>query len=118
MSPDGNARADVFWRTKEGFEMHLQLNGASPGDVLDEAHGAVKTIIKAGGEARPSNGEGYANGNGNGNGAKASKTAPPKCPVCSKKMEFREGTNRTGKPYKGFFCQDRECEGKPVWIDD
>ena len=118
MSPDGNARADVFWRTKEGFEMHLQLNGASPGDVLDEAHGAVKTIIKAGGEARPSNGEGLNNGNGNGNGAKASKTAPPKCPVCSKKMEFREGTNRTGKPYKGFFCQDRECEGKPVWIDD
>ena len=118
MSPDGNARADVFWRTKEGFEMHLQLNGASPGDVLDEAHGAVKTIIKAGGEARPSNGEGLSHENGNGNGAKASKTAPPKCPVCSKKMEFREGTNRTGKPYKGFFCQDRECEGKPVWIDD
>ena len=118
MSPDGSARADVFWRTKEGFEMHLQLNGASPGDVLDEAHGAVKTIIKAGGEARPSNGEGLNNGNGNGNGAKASKTAPPKCPVCSKKMEFREGTNRTGKPYKGFFCPDRECEGKPVWIDD
>jgi hypothetical protein len=116
VSPDGNARADVFWRTKEGFEMHLQLNGASPADVLDEAHGAVKTIIKAGGEARPSNGEGHANGNGN--GATPTKTAPPKCPVCSKKMEFREGTNRSGKPYKGFFCQDRECEGKPVWIDD
>ena len=116
MSPDGNARADVFWRTKEGFEMHLQLNGASPGDVLDEAHGAVKTIIKAGGEARPSNGEGHANGNGN--GTTPTKTAPPKCTVCSKKMEFREGTNRSGKPYKGFFCQDRECEGKPVWIDD
>ena len=116
MSPaDGSARADVFWRTKEGFEMHLQLSGASPADVLDEAHAAVGTIIRAGGEARPSNGESYGT---NGNGAKPTKTAPPKCTVCSKKMEFREGTNRGGKPYKGFFCPDRECEGKPVWIDD
>ena len=116
MSPaDGSARADVFWRTKEGFEMHLQLSGASPADVLDEAHSAVGTINKAGGEARPSNGESYGT---NGNGTKPTKTAPPKCTVCSKKMEFREGTNRGGKPYKGFFCPDRECEGKPVWIDD
>ena len=38
MTPgDGSAKADVFWRTKEGFEMHLQLSGASPTDVLDEA---------------------------------------------------------------------------------
>lgn len=116
MSPgDGSARADVFWRTKEGFEMHLQLSGASPTDVLDEAHAAVGTIIKAGGEARPSNGESYGT---NGNGAAPTKTNPPKCAVCRTKMEFREGTNRGGKPYKGFFCPDRECKGRPVWIDD
>ena len=114
MSPGDTARADVFWRTKEGFEMHLQLSGASSAEVLDEAHEAVGTIIKAGGEARPSNGEGYAT---NGNGTQPARATPPKCGTCGKKMEFREGTNRSGKPYKGFFCQDRDCAGKPVWID-
>jgi hypothetical protein len=116
MSPaDGSARADVFWRTKEGFEMHLQLSGASPAEVLDEAHAAVATIIKAGGEARPSTGD--VNGT-NGSGAKPTKTNPPNCGTCGKKMKFREGESKNGKPYKGFFCQDRECAGKPVWIDD
>jgi len=33
-------------------------------------------------------------------------------------MKFREGESKNGKPYKAFFCQDRDCEGKPVWIDD
>jgi hypothetical protein len=111
MSPgDGSAKADVFWRSKEGFEMHLQLSGASTAEVLDEAHGAVEKIIKAGGEARPSN--------DNGNSATPSKSNPPNCAACGKKMKFREGESRNGKPYKGFFCQDRDCEGKPVWIDD
>jgi len=115
MSPgDGNARADVFWRTKEGFEMHLQLNGASTVEVLDEAHEAVGKIIKAGGEARPSN----ASDSGSGRETTPSKSNPPNCKVCGEKMKFREGESKNGKPYKGFFCQDRDCEGKPVWIDD
>ena len=115
MSPgDGSARADVFWRTKEGFEMHLQLSGASTAEVLDEAHAAVRTIIKAGGEARPSNGDGSSSSND----STTSKSNPPKCKVCGQKMKFREGESKNGKPYKGFFCQDRDCEGKPVWIDD
>ena len=118
MSPgDGSARADVFWRTKEGFEMHLQLNGASTVEVLDEAHEAVGKIIKVGGEARPSNGA-VSDGSGNGAIATPSKSDPPKCKVCSKKMKFREGESKNGTPYKAFFCQDRDCEGKPVWIDD
>ena len=115
MSPgDGSARADVFWRTKEGFEMHLQLNGASTVEVLDEAHEAVGRIIKAGGEARLSNG----NDSGTRSDTTPSKSSPPNCKVCGKKMKFREGESKNGKPYKGFFCQDRDCEGKPVWIDD
>jgi hypothetical protein len=117
MSPgDGNARADVFWRTKEGFEMHLQLNGASTVEVLDEAHEAVGKIIKAGGEARPSNGAG--DGNALDTATVPTKAHPPNCKVCGEKMKFREGESKNGKPYKGFFCQDRDCEGKPVWIDD
>jgi hypothetical protein len=113
MSPgDGSAKADVFWRTKEGFEMHLQLNGTSTVEVLDGAHEAVEKIIKAGGEARPSNGD------GSGSNTTPSKANPPNCTACGKKMKFREGESKNGKPYKGFFCQDRDCEGKPVWIDD
>jgi hypothetical protein len=115
-SGDGNARADVFWRTKEGFEMHLQLNGASTVEVLDEAHEAVGKIIKAGGEARPSNGAG--DGNALDTATVPTKAHPPNCKVCSKKMKFREGESKNGTPYKAFFCQDRDCEGKPVWIDD
>jgi hypothetical protein len=104
------ASVDVFWRSKEGFEMHLQLSGASSAEVLDEAQEAVEKIIEAGGEARPST-------DGSGKEGGPSKENPPKCSVCGKKMTYREGEGRTGKPYKGFFCPDRDCEGKPVWLD-
>ena len=54
MSPgEGNASVDVFWRSKEGFEMHLQLSGASSVAVLDEAQEAVEKITETGGEPRP-----------------------------------------------------------------
>ena len=107
---EGNASVDVFWRSKDGYEMHLQLGGTSSETVLDEAQEAIERITKAGGTPRP-----HRNG--------ASDTAPattdtPKCSVCSKKMKYREGEGRNGKPYKGFFCPDRDCEGKPVWVDD
>jgi len=111
MSPgEGSASADLFWRSKEGFEMHLQLGGASSAEVLDEAQEAVGRIIEAGGEPRPARGRGTDAG-------VPTKEDPPKCSVCAKTMRYREGESRSGKPYKGFFCPDRECEGKPIWVD-
>ena len=41
-----------------------------------------------------------------------------KCEVCGKKLKYREGEGRNRKPYKGYFCPDRDCGGKPVWVDD
>ena len=106
---EGSASADVFWRSKDGFEMHLQLGGDSATDVLGEAHSALTRIKKAGGAPRPHR-----------NGAKETKTSSdsPDCPVCHQKMEYREGEGRNGKPYKGHFCPDRDCEGEPVWVND
>ena len=110
-SGEGSASVDVFWRSKDGFEMHLQLGGTSSESVLDEAQEAIERITKAGGEPRPDrrrNATGESSGEGN----------SLKCSVCGKKMQYREGESRAGKPYKGYFCPDRDCEGKPVWIDD
>jgi hypothetical protein len=107
---EANASVDVFWRSKDGYEMHLQLGGTSSETVLDDAQAAITKIKKAGGEPRPHR---YGT---------SDVTPPtgetPKCSVCSKEMKYREGEGRNGKPYKGFFCPDRECEGKPIWVDD
>lgn len=114
--PDRKASVDVFWRSKEGYEMHLQLGGASSEEVLDDAQGAISTIAKNGGEPRPANGiMGKEETN---ESEKPSKENPPKCSVCGKKMTYREGESRAGKPYKGFFCPENDCEGKPVWLND
>ncbi len=32
---EANASVDVFWRSKDGYEMHLQLGGTSSETVLD-----------------------------------------------------------------------------------
>ena len=113
--PDRKASVDVFWRSKEGFEMHLQLGGASSEEVLDDAQAAIGKIAGAGGEPRPVNG---ILGKEEKEEEKPSKTNPPNCSVCGKKMTYREGESRTGKPYKGFFCPESDCEGKPVWLND
>jgi len=52
-SGEGSASVDVFWRSKDGFEMHLQLGGTSSETVLDEAHSAIERIKNAGGGPRP-----------------------------------------------------------------
>lgn len=111
--PERRASVDVFWRSKEGFEMHLQLNGASSEEVLDEAQEAIGKIVDGGGGPRPAGApeEGEAP-------PAPDKKNPPKCSVCGKKMVYREGESRTGKPYKGFFCADQDCAGKPVWVND
>ena len=31
-------------------------------------------------------------------------------------MEFKEGVSKAGKPWKGWFCPERDCDTKPVWI--
>lgn len=37
------------------------------------------------------------------------------CPECGGQMAYKEGTTKTGKPYKGYFCiTDRSH--KPVWL--
>ena len=111
MSPgERRASVDVFWRSREGFEMHLQLGGASSEVVLEEAQEAVDQIVKAGGEARPMD-------DGNRKEEGPTKANPPKCSVCGRKMTYREGESRAGKPYKGFFCPETDCEGKPVWLN-
>jgi hypothetical protein len=106
---EANASVDVFWRSKDGYEMHLQLSGTSTDSVLDDANSAITKIKKAGGAPRPTR---------NGTTSDATSKEAPSCTVCSKKMTYREGESRNGKPYKGFFCPDRDCEGKPVWVDD
>ena len=111
--PERKASADVFWRSKEGFEMHLQLGGTSSKEVLDEAHGAIGTIVDTGGVPRPTNGAAPAGG-----AETPSSDNPPECSVCERKMTYREGESRAGNPYKGFFCPESDCEGKPVWIND
>ena len=36
------------------------------------------------------------------------------CGTCGAKMEFKTGTSaKTGKPWKGWFCEDKTHE--PVW---
>ena len=107
---EGNASVDVFWRSKDGYEMHLQLGGTSSETVLEDAESAIERIKKAGGGPRP--------GRNGASDAATSSTGTPKCEVCGKKMKYREGESRNGKPYKGYFCPDRDCEGKPVWVDD
>lgn len=39
------------------------------------------------------------------------------CPTCGKPMVYKEGTNKAGKPWAGYFCSDRECAQKPIWVD-
>lgn len=51
----------------------------------------------------------------------AVSSAPPlpvrKCTACGAPMEFKSGTNKTGKPYKGWFCSDKTKSGHPVeWV--
>lgn len=29
-------------------------------------------------------------------------------------MFFKSGTNKSGKPYSGYFCSEDDC--KPVWV--
>ena len=113
MSPgeESASSVDVFWRSKDGFEMHLQLNGTSSEEILDESHRAIDRIKKAGGEPRPHR------NNRNSEDSEPAEASAHKCSVCGKKMKYREGEGRNGKPYKGYFCPDRDCEGKPVWID-
>jgi len=103
------ASVDVFWRSGDGYEMHLQLAGTSSETVLDDAHTAIERIKKAGGAPRHGR---------NGASAEETPSASLNCDVCGKKLKFREGESRAGKPYKGYFCPDRDCEGKPVWVDD
>ena len=35
------------------------------------------------------------------------------CGSCGEQMEFKQGTSKTGKPWKGWFCKIREHD--PIW---
>lgn len=39
----------------------------------------------------------------------------PACPTCGGPMVHKEGTNKAGKPFAGYFCADRNCGQKPLW---
>ena len=32
------------------------------------------------------------------------------CPKCNSPMKYKEGVGKSGKPYKGYFCSDRDCK--------
>ena len=104
---------DLFYLTSEGMEAHLQLKAATVEDVLSQAETAQTKVREAGGVARPRR----QTPAGGGNPETPSSNDPPKCGKCAKAMTFREGTSKSGKDYKGYFCPDRDCEGEPVWIN-
>ena len=99
---------DLFYLTKDGMEAHLQLKGATIEDVLSQSESALGKVQEAGGVARPRRGATADASAGNG---------PTKCGECGKAMTYREGTSKSGKDYKGYFCPDRDCEGDPVWVN-
>lgn len=35
------------------------------------------------------------------------------CGVCGQEMQFKQGMSKTGKPWKGWFCQTKGHE--PIW---
>jgi hypothetical protein len=36
------------------------------------------------------------------------------CGTCGEKMDFRSGTSKTGKPWKGWFCP-KDKTHEPIW---
>lgn len=44
----------------------------------------------------------------------APSSGKPSCPSHGP-MFFKEGTNKSGKPYAGWFCSTEGCETKPIW---
>lgn len=42
---------------------------------------------------------------------------PSPCPTCGAAMVYKEGTNKAGKAYAGYFCSDRNCKQTPVWAE-
>lgn len=40
--------------------------------------------------------------------------AAPRC-ASHGPMIYKSGTNKSGKPYSGFFCTVQGCETTPVW---
>ena len=107
---DSPVSFDLFYLTKHGMEAHLQLKGATVDEVLKQADLAATKVQKAGGGARP-------RASRNGQSETSSDNGTHTCGHCGKPMAYREGTSKSGKEYKGFFCPDRECEGEPVWVN-
>ena len=46
--------------------------------------------------------------------ASAGAAPAPSCPDHGP-MHFKRGTNKAGKEYAGYFCNEMGCETKPVW---
>jgi hypothetical protein len=42
------------------------------------------------------------------------------CANCGSKRTYKEGINKAGKPYKGWFCPlpKAECGATPIWVSD
>lgn len=105
---------DLFYLTREGMEAHLQLRAATVEEVLSQAEAALEKVQGAGGMARPRRQPPAEVGSTE----PPSSEGPPRCGQCGREMTYREGTSRAGKPYRGYFCPDRDCEGDPVWVND
>ena len=101
------ADIDIFYIMK-GFEGHTQFH--VPGTpTVSTYEAAVERIMAAGGTPR----DGLP-----GKPAEAPTEEVYTCNVCGDPMTFRAGTNKAGKPYKGYFCPRKRCKGEPIWVRD
>ena len=107
------ADVDFFYQMK-GYEGHTQLH--IPGTPTIETYeAAIERIEKAGGLPRDAVMPGKA--------AEAPKDDDGdvrvfNCEACGGPMTYRKGTSKAGKPYKGWFCNKRNCKGTTIWDDD
>lgn len=55
-----------------------------------------------------------------GSGVKVEEPKKPEGPLCDcgSVMQYREGTSKTGKPYKGWFCSKPQSQCPPMWLND
>ncbi len=39
------------------------------------------------------------------------------CIQCGAVAVYKEGV-KNGRPWRGYFCTDKQCKGKPQWVSD
>lgn len=111
--------ADVFFKTKEGFEGHMQIEASDPGELVQFYNALVATIIEDGATARdnkpsfnkaPSTEAPFFDPMEKAAGAVFGAEVSAECPSGCGGMRRVKGTNETGrlskagKPYPSFYA--------------